>query len=306
MRSTHRPSHWPPLLIVLAWAWASTALAEPFRLTLQSRVEAQPDAGKHNVVAKSETWEATQTAIIVCDMWDLHSCLNAVRRETEMAPRLNALLEKAREQGGFIIHAPSGCMKFYESHPARMRALSAPTAGNLPADIGSWCKWIPAEEKGVYPIDQSDGGDDDDPAEHAKWAQELSAKGLNPRSPWSRQIEVVAIHDQDAISDSGVEIWNLLEARGIRNVALVGVHVNMCVSGRPFGLRQMAKNGKNVVLVRDLTDAMYNPKRYPFVDHYRGTALYIEHVEKFIAPTITSDQLLGGKPFRFSGDLARD
>ena len=36
------------------------------------------------------------------------------------------------------------------------------------------------------------------------------------------------------------------------------------------------------------------------------TALYIEHVEKFICPTITSDQILGGKPFRFSGDLARD
>jgi hypothetical protein len=102
------------------------------------------------------------------------------------------------------------------------------------------------------------------------------------------------IRDQDALSDSGVEIWNLLEQRGITHVMLLGVHVNMCVSGRPFGLRQMAKNGKHVVLVRDLTDSMYNPARWPYVDHYRGTALYIEHVERFIAPTITSDQILGG------------
>jgi hypothetical protein len=36
--------------------------------------------------------------------------------------------------------------------------------------------------------------------------------------------------------------------------------------------------------------------------HYRGTALFIEHIEKFISPTITSAQLLGGKPFAFSGD----
>ena len=35
----------------------------------------------------------------------------------------------------------------------------------------------------------------------------------------------------------------------------------MCVLGRPFGLRQMAKNGKNVVLMRDMTDTMYNPAK---------------------------------------------
>ena len=45
-----------------------------------------------------------------------------------------------------------------------------------------------------------------------------------------------------------------MRQRGITNVIVMGVHINMCVLGRPFGLRQMAKNGKNVVLVRDLTD----------------------------------------------------
>ncbi|MBI5775471.1 MAG: isochorismatase family protein [Verrucomicrobia bacterium] len=289
------------LLPLFTAADISSAAASPFKLTLQKRVEAK-DGGEYRVVSTRESWDAKQTAIIVCDMWDLHHCRNAVRREGEMAPRMNALLEKARAQGVFIIHAPSSCMKFYEGHPARERAKAAPMAANLPADIGSWCKQIPAEEKGVYPIDQTDGGEDDDPAEHAAWAAELKAKGLNPRAPWTRQIEVLKIHDADAISDSGVEIWNLLEARGIRNVMLMGVHVNMCVAGRPFGLRQMAKNGKHVVLMRDLTDSMYNPARWPNVDHYRGTELFIEHVEKFICPTITSEQVLGGKPFHFSGD----
>ena len=44
----------------------------------------------------------------------------------------------------------------------------------------------------------------------------------------------------------------------------------MCVLGRPFGLRQMAKNGKNVVLMRDLTDTMYNPQRAPFREPFLG------------------------------------
>ena len=67
------------------------------------------------------------------------------------------------------------------------------------------------------------------------------------------------------------EVWNILTSRHIKNVILTGVHTNMCVLGRPFGLRQMARNGKNVVLMRDMTDTMYNPKRWPYVSHFEGT-----------------------------------
>jgi type 1 glutamine amidotransferase len=95
----------------------------------------------------------------------------------------------------------------------------------------------------------------------------------------------------------------LLEERGIANVILVGVHTNMCVLGRPFGLRQLAKNGKTVVLMRDMTDTMYNPARWPHVSHFRGTDLIVEHIEKFVCPTVTSDQILGGKTFRFKDDV---
>jgi hypothetical protein len=120
-------------------------------------------------------------------------------------------------------------------------------------------------------------------------------------APWKRQIDAITIRDEDAVSDSGVEIWNLLTDQGIKNVMLLGVHTNMCVLGRPFGLRQMSKNGKNTVLVRDLTDTMYNPAKAPYVSHFEGTARIVEHIEKFVCPTITSDQIIGGNPFRFTG-----
>jgi len=283
------------IALFLAFAVLSCLGADQsLSLTLQTRNA----AGTKRTV--SEQWLPQHTAIIVCDMWDLHHCKNAVVREGEMAPRMNDVLEKARSEGVLIIHAPSSCMKPYEGTPARERAKSAPPAARLPDKIGEWCRQIPAEEQAVYPIDQTDGGEDDDPAEHAAWAKELEAKGLNPRAPWTKQIGVLRIdQDADAISDSGVEIWNLLEARGIQNVILMGVHVNMCVAGRPFGLRQMAKNGKHVVLMRDLTDAMYNPQCWPNVSHARGTGLFIEHIEKRICPSITSDQLIGGQPFTF-------
>ena len=296
---------WACLFGFAAYATTGSTAAPSLQLTLQKRAESKPGGDEFRVTTTAESWDAKQTAIIVCDMWDLHHCKNAVTREREMAPRMNAVLEKARAQGVFIIHAPSSCMKYYEGQPGRELAKAAPAAKTLPAEIGAWCRQIPAEELGKYPIDQTDGGEDDDAAEHAAWAEELKAKGLNPRAPWTRQIDVLKIYGHDAISDSGVEIWNLLEHRGISNVILMGVHVNMCVAGRPFGLRQMAKNGKRVVLMRDLTDSMYNPARWPFVDHFRGTEMFIEHLEKFVCPTVTSDQILGGKPFTFSTAPAR-
>ena len=296
------------LLAALAFAAVAFAAEEPkdaggkLSLRLRQRVETKPGSGRFDTVTRPAEWGAARTAVIVCDMWDLHHCLNAVRRGAEMAPRMDRFLVEARNRGALIIHAPSECMAAYKDHPARKRAQQIPRAKNLPKDIGKWCNRIPAEEKGTYPIDQSDGGEDDDPAEHRAWADKLKAMGRNPRAPWKSQTDALTIRDTDLISDSGEEIWSALEQRGISNVILLGVHTNMCVLGRPFGLRQMAKNGKNVVLVRDLTDTMYNPQRAPFVDHFTGTDLIVEHVEKWVCPTITSDQLLGGKPFRFAGD----
>jgi nicotinamidase-related amidase/type 1 glutamine amidotransferase len=271
-------------------------------LAQRKRVETQPGGGRYHTIVQPAKWDAKKTAIIVCDMWDSHHCLNAVRRVGEMAPRMNQLLGEARQRGVLIIHAPSDCMNAYKDHPARQNALKTPRSKTLPKDIGRWCDRIPAEEKGVYPIDQSDGGEDDDLAAHRAWAEKLQKMGRNPRAPWKTQIDVLKIEDRDLISDKGEEIWSVLEHRGIENVLLLGVHTNMCVLGRPFGLRQMAKNGKNVVLVRDLTDTMYNPARAPFVSHFTGTDLIVEHIEKWVCPTITSDQILGGQPFRFSGD----
>jgi type 1 glutamine amidotransferase/nicotinamidase-related amidase len=270
-------------------------------VTVCKRVRVERD-GRWQEQITVEKWQPRETAVIVCDVWDAHHCLNAVRRIEEMAPRMNELLEAARARGALVVHAPSGCMARYEKHPARLRAMQAPAAPNLPAGIGEWCYRIPAEEKGRYPLDQEDGGEDDNPVEHRQWHERLAGMNRDPKAPWKAQIDVLRIDERDAISDSGVEIWNLLEERRIRNVVLLGVHANMCVLGRPFGLRQMARNGKNVVLVRDLTDTMYNPQRWPFVTHFVGTDRIVEHIEKFVCPTITSVDFLGGQPFRFRAD----
>jgi len=67
----------------------------------------------------------------------------------------------------------------------------------------------------------------------------------------------------------------------------------------------MAKHGKHVVLIRDMSDTMYHPARWPNVSHFDGTARIIDHIEKSVCPTVSSEQLVGGQPFRFKDDLAK-
>jgi nicotinamidase-related amidase/type 1 glutamine amidotransferase len=277
-----------------------------WELRLRHQVERTRGEGRYHQVERVERWDPRKTVVIVCDMWDSHHCYRAVQREKEFAPRLNQLLSEARRCGATIVHAPSDCMKAYEDHSARKRAIQVPVANDYPEAISSWCHRIESEEAGVYPIDQSDGGEDDTPEEHAKWEQALIAEGRNPRAPWLRQIDSIEIDaGSDYITDQGKEVWNIIKDRKIENVILAGVHTNMCVLGRPFGLRRMVSAGMNTILIRDMTDTMYNPQAKPFVSHFSGTDLIIQHIERHVCATVTSDQFIGGEPFRFADDKRR-
>ncbi len=72
----------------------------------------------------------------------------------------------------------------------------------------------------------------------------------------------------------------------------MGVHTNMCILNRGFAIKQMTRWGIRTVLVRDLTDAMYDPQDRPFVSHAQGTELVIQHIEKYWCPTAVSTDLL--------------
>jgi nicotinamidase-related amidase/type 1 glutamine amidotransferase len=248
------------------------------------------------------SWSPENTAVIVCDMWDTHTSPTAARRVVEMAPRMEKLLQTMRQRGATIIHAPSNTMDTYAEHPGRKRAQAVPKSQSLPKDIAKWCYVIPPEEQGEYPLEQEGSANDHDPKEKEKWIADLVAQGRNPARPWVKQIDTLTIAPQDYVTDLGEEVWSILEQHGIENVMLVGVHTNMCVLGRPFGLRQMSQNGKRVVLCRDMTDTMYDPKLRPYVDHFTGNELIVEHIEKYVCPSVTSNQILGGEPFRFKED----
>jgi nicotinamidase-related amidase len=265
--------------------------AKNLQLNLRSTSKESGDQSFRKV-----SWDPKRTALIICDMWDDHWCKSAADRVVEMAPTLNKTVQAAREQGIFIIHAPSSVVDFYEGTPQRKLARNAPYS-KPPIQLAesqrwgtAWC-WTDPKYEGVLPIDDSDMG--------------CSCKGkkCEIRSAWSRQIDLIDLKPGDALTDNGQETFNLLAERKIDNVILCGVHLNMCVLGRPFAIRQMVKLDKNVALIRDLTDTMYNPERPPGVDHFTGTDLVIGHVEKFWCPSFTSNEITGDcQPFKFKED----
>jgi nicotinamidase-related amidase len=214
----------------------------------------------------------SRLALVICDMWDRHWCTPAAERTGQLAVKAAPVIDLLRSRGVLIIHAPSDTMDFYKNYPQRRRILTIPaTAPPAARDISD----------PPLPIDDSDGGCD-------KANNELP---VNFRA-WTRQHSAIRIADEDLISDNGKEIYSALAQRGISNLLVMGVHANMCILNRSFAIRQMTKWGVKCVLIRDLTDAMYNPLRAPFVSHERGTQLVIEHIEKYWAPTITSEALV--------------
>ncbi|MBO0812219.1 MAG: isochorismatase family protein, partial [Microlunatus sp.] len=212
---------------------------------------------------------AEQTALIICDVWDSHWSKGATERVDVIAPRINDLATHLRNRGSLIIHAPSETLDFYRDHPARRRMDRIPCVD--PPEP------LPHADPPL-PIDDSDGGSD--------------SGEQRPYRAWSRQHPAVRIADDDLISDDGIEICSALRAATITTVAIAGVHTNMCVLNRSFGIKNLVRWGLDTVLVRDLTDAMYNPAMPPYVSHQRGTELVIEYIEKYWCPTVTSTELL--------------
>ncbi|MEX2592042.1 MAG: protein-signal peptide and transmembrane prediction [Anditalea sp.] len=267
--------------------------SQTLNLNLRSHKETEAGSDVWEVVQRKESWDPNQTAIIVTDMWDRHWCESATERVGELAPVMNEVIAEARRRGVMIIHAPSGTLDTYKDSPQRKRVADAayheaPTG----FDLQQWC-YLDPEQEAQLPIDDSDGGCDK-PCANGEPCVEGEA--------WSSQIAAIEIHEEDFITDNGQEVYNLFMEHGVDNLILMGVHLNMCVLGRSFAIRQMTNLGKNVVLMRDMTDTMYNPEMPPYVSHFQGTELVIEHVEKYWAPTILSTDITGKPAFRFKED----
>ncbi len=248
-------------------------------LTLNLRTQ-RPSLDEHgrevwSVVDNAQSIPAPRVAVFLCDVWNGHYCTAAAERLDFMVPRMNQVLRAMRDAGAVIIHCPSDTMDVYADTPARKRALAVEKI-DPPDDI--------EHDDPTIPIDCTPATCCDTP-------------GCELDKGYDRQHDGIDIDDdRDYLCDDGPTCYAIVKKHDIERVIILGVHTNMCILHRTFGIKQLVRWGVNMTLVRDLTDAMYNPMTWPYVSHEQGTQLVIEYIEKFWCPTIDSDQLLPSSP----------
>ena len=186
-------------------------------------------------------WDPKKTALIICDMWDNHWCQGAARRVDELSIPMNALIGMARRRGVFIIPAPSTTVDFYKDTPQRKRAIEAKFAktkkplATVERWGTAWCYPDPKRETEL-PIDDTDMGCD------CATKCEIVPPGC-VKSRQSRSANPMRSRITQGVICS---ICGWLRHRQRDDY---GVHLNMCVLGRPFAIRQLVTQGKNVVLI---------------------------------------------------------
>jgi len=259
--------------------------------SLQVRIRRNSEGDLGAEIIRLE-WDPAKAAVVICDMWDRTNCVSAQQRVGDMAPHMNEVVRILRSQGTLIVHAPGGCAGFYDGTPARIRALQAPYAV-APAPI-DWNSWN-CDRHDQLPRTLTSPG----PCS-CNSAQPCCKGG--PPYPWTRQTPDIEVTDEDAVTDDGQELFNLLEQHQASQVIVLGVHTNVCILGREYGIRQLVFAGKAPLLCRDLTDSFHQDPR----GHTWGTEATIAHVERFWCPSVRSDDLVGGKPFCFSSESAPD
>lgn len=239
-----------------------------FQLPLRSRVEVFKGTNDWHQVRIRQEFSIAETALLICDMWDNHWCTAAAQRVNALVRKMAPIVDQSRNAGIVIIHAPSEVMEYYKDYPQRKEILAIP---KLPPPVGLDLRDPP------LPIDDTQGG--------------CETPGAKFFKAWTKEHDSIRIQPEDVISDNGTEIYSFLRSKRIQNLLVMGVHTNMCILNRPFGIKQMTRWGIHCILVRDLTDAMYDPNYRPFVNHARGTELVVEHIEKYWCPSTLSNEL---------------
>lgn len=218
-------------------------------------------------------YNSAETALVLVDVWDRHWSKGAAGRCGVLAEKINETVVRARAKGILVVHAPSDTMDFYAESEARKRFLSVEPPKNIPEPVV-----LPEYPQ---PVDSSDGGGD-------------TQDDYPPDTiVWTRQSEKIFIDESADLvcGDEGDRLYAHFKSRGIKFIIYAGVHTNMCILHRSFAIKKMVRRGFKTALIRDLTDAMYNPEKAPYVSHDEGTALVISYIEKFYSPTITSGQI---------------
>ncbi len=245
-------------LLTLAVLAAGPIRAAEIELTLQTR---DPASGK--IVLTTEKVDPTHIGVIAVDVWNFHWCKTATMRVDAFVPRMNKALDAARDLGMTVMLCPSDVVDNYVGYPQREAIFALPKVP-VPTVVNVTCPPVP-DAGGCACGRERCGG-------NYGW------DGMHP---------ALRIAETDWMPDTQAEVYALCQKYGLTHLIYVGFHTQVCLLGKPMGLKAMKSAGLQCVLARDLTDAHpgYDPARNFTPD--LNTEQVVEHFEKHLAPTIS-------------------
>lgn len=246
-----------PLVLAIAMFNMSLAQATEMELTLQTR---DPATGK--IVLATEKVDPSHVGVIAVDVWNYHWCKTATMRVDAIVPRMNKALDAARALGMMIMLCPSDVVDNYVGYPQREAVFALPKVP-VPKVVDVTCPPVP------------DAGG-------CACGRERCAGNYG----WDGMHPALRIAEADLMPDTQAEVYAICKQRGLTHLIYVGFHTQVCLLGKPMGLKAMKSAGLHCVLARDMTDAHpgYDPKRNFTPD--LNTEQVVEHFEKHLSPTI--------------------
>lgn len=246
------------LLLILAFLAAGPARAAEIELTLQTR---DPVTGK--ILLTNQKVDPKRVGVIAVDVWNFHWCKTATMRVDAFVPRMNKALDAARALGMTVMLCPSDVVDNYVGYPQREAIFALPKV-TVPSVVNVTCPPVP-DAGGCACGRERCGG-------NYGW------DGMHPG---------LRIAAADLMPDTQAEVYAICQKFGLTHLIYVGFHTQVCLLGKPMGLKAMKSAGLQCVLARDMTDAHpgYNPARNFTPD--LNTEQVVEHFEKHLAPTIS-------------------
>ena len=260
-----------------------TTRPEPNPITLELQYR---DPGSGEPYTEEVTLDARRMGIVIIDEWDIHWDWEMTQRSMSFIPRLNHALDAARDLGITIVHAPAGCIGYYEGWPQREATLamphySLPPSNGYDPSLGfPGCDWL------------------GDPFYFCMVPPGMSLPTIDPYGGGytiTRENPDISIGPDDFLvnCDNAQELYNITQYHGLTQLLFTGCATNMCVPSRECGM-YMARYGLEVVLLRDLTEAFTTNKTEDYTPDM-GTRVSVDHIETYWGPSIHSSQLLAGR-----------
>jgi len=262
-----------------------------FFVALTHQLPNNSDEIEWRQVKIAASWLASETCVMVVDMWNAHWCPDMHRRTEAMIPLMNQTISELRERGVKIVFAPIETEIYYRKHVALKRVKSMIPLGEKALHKHTLRRR--SEHLGIPVQGPLSSG--------CNTERNQTFRGIKGQYPWSRQHSGLTIFESDYILTDG---WNVNEFRALvkrvklKNIIYMGVATNMCLMFRPFGIVYATRLGfakEKMTVCRELTDVIYSTKNKPYVSVPQAKKLQLNFIEKYWATTTSVTDLLDSK-----------